>query len=123
MDYTLPVSSFDSLLLKLVNVLELSQRPEGTATHQARQALLQATNDFKDSLARARELADGLPGGELLIQEQDELIDMLQSLKEQKRQQLAAFSQKVFVTSKAGDSKMDLDSTASTPFLRGESVV
>ncbi|KZT22089.1 hypothetical protein NEOLEDRAFT_1072219 [Neolentinus lepideus HHB14362 ss-1] len=116
-EYTLPVSAFESLLLKLLNVLELSQRLEGTSTHQAKQALLQATNEFKDGLARARELADGLPGGELLIQEQDELISMLEQLKEQKRQQLAAFSEKVFSTSRVGDMKTDLDSTASTPFF------
>lgn len=38
----LPTSLYESLLLKLVTVLELTQRPEGTVTPQAKQALLQA---------------------------------------------------------------------------------
>ncbi|TFK57705.1 hypothetical protein OE88DRAFT_1620038 [Heliocybe sulcata] len=84
-EYALPVAAFESLILKLLNVLEMTQRPEGTSTHQAKQTLLQATNEFKESLSHAKELAHGLPGGELLIQEQDELINMLEQLKERKR--------------------------------------
>jgi hypothetical protein len=38
----LPTTLCESLLLKLVTVLELTQRPEGTVTPQAKQTLLQA---------------------------------------------------------------------------------
>jgi hypothetical protein len=40
--YALPTALFEGLLLKLVTVIELTQRPEGTVTPQAKQALLQA---------------------------------------------------------------------------------
>lgn len=39
---SLPVSLFDSLLVKLVAVLKLTQEPEGVVTTQAKQRLLQA---------------------------------------------------------------------------------
>lgn len=38
----LPAALFESLLLKLVAVLELTQKPEGTVTPQAKQAVLHA---------------------------------------------------------------------------------
>lgn len=43
------------------------------------------TNDFKASLSRAKGLANALPGGELLIEEQDEVIAMLERLRDKKR--------------------------------------
>jgi hypothetical protein len=43
------------------------------------------TNDFKNALSRAKELAASLPGGELRIGEQDEIIEMLETLKNRKR--------------------------------------
>jgi hypothetical protein len=39
---TIPNSLYESLLLKLVTVLDLTQNPEGSVTHQGRQMLLQA---------------------------------------------------------------------------------
>ena len=38
----LPTSLYSSLLLKLVTVLELTQKSEGTVTPQAKQAILHA---------------------------------------------------------------------------------
>jgi hypothetical protein len=35
---------YESLLLKLVLVMELAQKPEGTASPQAKQALLEAVS-------------------------------------------------------------------------------
>jgi hypothetical protein len=43
------------------------------------------TNNFKNALTQARELAIDLPGGEMLIEEQDAVIDMLESLRNRKR--------------------------------------
>jgi hypothetical protein len=43
----LPTALFEGLLLKLVTVLELTRRPEGTATPQAKQALLQAVRTIQ----------------------------------------------------------------------------
>lgn len=43
------------------------------------------TTDFKDALNRAKEIANSLPGGELLIEEQEEVIAMLERLRDKKR--------------------------------------
>jgi hypothetical protein len=43
------------------------------------------TNSFKNALTQARELAIDLPGGEMLIEEQDHVIDMLERLRNRKR--------------------------------------
>ena len=43
------------------------------------------TNDFKNSINQAKELALGLPGGEMLIEDQDEVIAMLEELRVRKR--------------------------------------
>jgi hypothetical protein len=40
---------------------------------------------FREALNRARSLAHALPGGELLIEEQDEVIAMLERVREKKR--------------------------------------
>ncbi|KAF7330978.1 Mediator of RNA polymerase II transcription subunit 9 [Mycena venus] len=114
----LPAALFESLLLKLVAVLELTQRPEGTVTPQAKQAVLHATNEFKSALNQAKELATNLPGGELLIEDQTEVIEMLTELRDRKRQQLAEFATRTLVASStfSADYRMEIDSMASTPF-------
>ncbi|KAK0444916.1 uncharacterized protein EV420DRAFT_1484510 [Desarmillaria tabescens] len=108
----LPSSLYQSLITKLVVVLDLVQQSEGITTPQAKQALLHATNDFRNAVANARRLALDLPGGELLVREQDEVIRMLTQLRNGKRRQLHQFS--TFVMA-AEDDSMDLDSAASTP--------
>lgn len=40
------------------------------------------TNDFKNALQRAKDLANGLPGGELVVEEQEEIIAMLERIRE-----------------------------------------
>ncbi|KAK0440397.1 uncharacterized protein EV420DRAFT_1279205 [Desarmillaria tabescens] len=113
----LPTSLYEGLLAKLVRILELTQKPEGTATPQAKQALLHATNDFKNSIAQAKDLAAELPGGELRIDEQDEVIEMLTQLRDRKsRQQLEQFSaQTLELSSSSAEMSMEVDSMASTP--------
>ncbi|KAJ7499634.1 hypothetical protein FB451DRAFT_1385322 [Mycena latifolia] len=114
----LPAVLFESLLLKLAAVLELTQRPEGTVTPQAKQAVLHATNEFKSALAQAKELSAGLPGGELLLEDQAEVIEMLTELRDRKRQQLAEFSARAVAAASAAGAgeRMEVDSMASTPF-------
>jgi len=121
MSKDLPISSFDVLLQKLVAVLELSSSG-GELSPQARQALLQATNDLKEALNQAKSLINALPGGELCLDEQDEVIGMLERLKGTKKAQLEQLSQYVSSASAsdspstdAKDIAMEIDSTASTP--------
>ncbi|KAJ7062876.1 hypothetical protein C8F01DRAFT_986003 [Mycena amicta] len=116
---TLPVALFDSLLLKLITVLELIQGPEGTVTPQARQAVLNATNEFRTALNQAKELATNLPGGDLRIEEQQDVIEMLTELRDRKRRQLMEFASRSTAApiSSAAHNRMDVDSVASTPFV------
>ena len=114
---TLPTELYSSLLLKIVTVLELTQSPEGTATLQAKQAILQATNDFKNAINQAKEAATNLPGGEMLVGEQEDVIAMLEKLRDRKSEKLAQFASLPLVaTSQSTDNKMEIDSTASTPY-------
>ncbi|KAL0578842.1 hypothetical protein V5O48_003166 [Marasmius crinis-equi] len=117
----LPTTLFQSLLSKLATILELTQTPDGTSTPQGREAIRQATDDFRRSLANAKSLAGGLPGGELLIEDQDDVIDMLVTLRDRKREQLADFSNRASAASSTAresiaELKMEVDSMASTPF-------
>ncbi|KAH9945578.1 hypothetical protein B0H21DRAFT_426862 [Amylocystis lapponica] len=115
-------SLYESLLLKMVAVLELTQQSEVALSPQLKQALVQSTNDFKESMRQAREAATTLPGGELSVAEQDEVIAMLERLKARKASQLAAFADSVDAISAAAHAaraedgvRMEVDSTASTP--------
>jgi len=127
---TLPSSAFESLLPKLLAILQVTQRPEGTSNVRNKQDLLQAIQAFREALNHARSLASALPGGDLHIEEQDEVIAMLVRLREKKRLQLREFSDKVIDTKAAGyavpqyaggsnaartNAQMEVDSNASTP--------
>ncbi|TFK43103.1 hypothetical protein BDQ12DRAFT_674399 [Crucibulum laeve] len=114
---SIPVGLYESLLEKLVAVLRLTQQPDGVQTPQAKQALLMATNDFRSTLAQAKDVAVNLAGGELMIEDQDDVINMLETLKNRKRAQLAQFSARTLAsTSSSADTRMEIDSMASTPF-------
>lgn len=149
-------SLYESLSLKLANVIELAIQDQGSGlTPQLKQALVRSvrttfqpidsvssillqTREFKDGLREANEYAATLPGGEMSVEEQDEVILMLEKLKERKkyaiipriqsisltspvqRKQLAEFADRVGKISTAKpdykmDYKMEVDSTASTP--------
>ncbi|KAG5336759.1 hypothetical protein C0989_011875 [Termitomyces sp. Mn162] len=76
------------------------------------------TNDFKNTINQAKEFAGGLAGGEMLIEDQDEVIAMLEELRDRKRDQLAQFASQVLVSGgelTAQEAKMEVDSMASTP--------
>ncbi|KAJ2911477.1 hypothetical protein MD484_g8936, partial [Candolleomyces efflorescens] len=114
---TLPSELYESLLLKLVAVLEITRDNEGVTTPQAKQKLLQATNDFRNALAHAKELALNIPGGEFTVEEQDDVIRMLEALRDRKRARLLQFSsQDVKSSHTRNDVKIEIDSMASTPF-------
>lgn len=105
-----PEGLFESIVPKLIAVLEHTQRSDSPVTPQAKQALLQAvrppvrptgpvssssstltrhppaqTTDFKTTLAHAKDYAARLPGGETNLDEQNELIAMLEDLREHKK--------------------------------------
>ncbi|KAH9836621.1 uncharacterized protein C8Q71DRAFT_857842 [Rhodofomes roseus] len=108
---------YESLLPKLVAILEVTQQAaDSPPTQQVKQALVHVTNDFKETLRQAKDMASTLPGGELSVEEQGEVIAMLEKLKERKQQQLAKFSADVDAITKATTQmRMEVDSTASTP--------
>ncbi|KAI0271700.1 hypothetical protein BC834DRAFT_967140 [Gloeopeniophorella convolvens] len=123
---TLPAAAFETLLPKLLAVVEITQRSEGTSSVQNKQDLLQAIQTFRESLAHAREIAQALPGGELLVEEQDEVIAMLERLRAKKRQQLREFAERAIDTQghvgapyvgagAQSSARMEVDSNASTP--------
>ncbi|KIJ21279.1 hypothetical protein PAXINDRAFT_31403, partial [Paxillus involutus ATCC 200175] len=114
----IPAPLFAAIIPKLISVLEHTQRLGGAVTPQAKQTLLQATNDFKSALAQAKDYASALPGGELNFRDQDELIAMLEKLRDHRRQELVLFAQRVasIPNTSAQVSEMEIDSTASTPF-------
>ncbi|KAF9556335.1 hypothetical protein CPC08DRAFT_765321 [Agrocybe pediades] len=113
----LPVALYESLLPKLVKILELTQQQElnGPSAVQAKQNLFLATNDFKNAIAQAKDFALNLPGGEMLIEEQDEVIAMLERLKARKMAQLTAFTSKKVISNSYAQDGMEVDSLASTP--------
>ncbi|KAF8592027.1 hypothetical protein K439DRAFT_1626531 [Ramaria rubella] len=86
------MASFNALLPALVGVLETSQQHDGLAS---KQTLLNSTNGFKDILTKAKQLATSLPGGDMSLSDQDEVIYMLEKLRDHKRAQLALFSQQI----------------------------
>ncbi|KAG9310339.1 hypothetical protein JVU11DRAFT_9470 [Chiua virens] len=80
-DAAVPTRLFASIIPNLIIVLEHTQSAQGVVTPQTKQALLQATNDFKNTLAQAKDYGAALPGGDLNFQEQNELILMLEKLR------------------------------------------
>ena len=99
-----PISLYEELLPKVVDVLELTQQTEGLTNQQAKQKLLHAvssfsfsssthfveynqTNTFRYAISQAKDIAVKLPGGELTIEQQDGVIKLLESLRERKRYQ------------------------------------
>jgi len=92
--------AFSSLLPALAEVLDTSQRQDEPVS---KQALLNTTNEFKDTLARARHVATTLPGGDMSLADQDEIIQMLEKLREYKKAQLQYFAQMASTNSKPSE--------------------
>ncbi|THH05561.1 hypothetical protein EW145_g4702 [Phellinidium pouzarii] len=109
---------FESLLKRLAHALEVTQNSDSTLNPQTRQAIFQATTSLNDGLARAKDIANTLPGGEMLIEEQNDVIAMLERLRDLKQAQLAQFSERVLATAGASaeqQARIEVDSTASSP--------
>jgi len=83
------MAPYSSLLLTLVSVLETSQTQDGLVS---KQALLNSTNELKETLANAKKAATNLPGGDMSLADQDEVIKMLEQLRDYKTSQLKDFA-------------------------------
>ncbi|KAI6043777.1 hypothetical protein EDC04DRAFT_2890462 [Pisolithus marmoratus] len=109
-------SPCEQIIPKLIAVLEHTQMSGSNPTPQTTQGLLQATNEYKNTLLQAKKYAATLPGGELNVADQEELIAMLERLRDHKKQQLADFSERVSsMLRTARSDRVEIDSTASTP--------
>ncbi|KAH8086591.1 hypothetical protein BXZ70DRAFT_1011683 [Cristinia sonorae] len=106
-----------SLVEKFAAVVEIIYTQHNAPqTPQSRQNLLKVVNEFKEDVARAQEAAHSLHGGHLTAAEQDDIINMLSDIKEQKRKALESLLAHIDLPLPAVDtSNMELDSTASTP--------
>ncbi|KAI0346363.1 hypothetical protein BDW22DRAFT_1425853 [Trametopsis cervina] len=110
---------YEGLLQKLATALEVLDEsivssPPSTET---KRKLVQATNAFKEDVARAKDLAHDLPGAELSSVEQEDIIVTLETLKVRKKAILSKFADEMNKKPEPiGDIlSMDVDSTASTP--------
>ncbi|KAF8321763.1 hypothetical protein DL93DRAFT_2032265, partial [Clavulina sp. PMI_390] len=77
---TLPTDVFERLLPALVDVVSAINNEDQTVL-----AHKQATEIFRQRVATAREVVENIPGGEMSIRDQDEVIAMLKALRDQKR--------------------------------------
>ncbi|KAG9101603.1 hypothetical protein FS749_005483 [Ceratobasidium sp. UAMH 11750] len=91
MSYALSQSTFESLLPSIVGILQSTQ-PQGPASPAQRQEIAKATMALRSQLANARDLVDALPGGEMLLEHQHEVIAMLTEMRDARRAQLARLS-------------------------------
>ncbi|TCD68606.1 hypothetical protein EIP91_010397 [Steccherinum ochraceum] len=109
-------ASFETLVEKFASVVELiySQYNQ-PSTPQTRQDLLRVINEFKDDVARAQEAAHALHGGHLTSEEQDDIIQMLMDIKEQKKKALESLLARIDLPPPVDTTTMEIDSTASTP--------
>ncbi|CAE6439204.1 unnamed protein product [Rhizoctonia solani] len=82
-------STFESLLPSVVQIIQSTQPQSSAQTHQQQQDIAKATMALRTQLATARDQIDALPGGEMLIKDQQEVIHMLQEMRSQRRAQLA----------------------------------
>ncbi|KZV92125.1 hypothetical protein EXIGLDRAFT_836699 [Exidia glandulosa HHB12029] len=107
LNFTLPTAAFDQILPAIIETLELAQQPDVVQNQERRQALVQSTNQLKEKLAKAKDIARALPGGELGIPEQDALILLLERIRDHKRHLLATFAATPVTTSQ--DDPMNLN--------------
>ena len=103
----IPTALYEGILGKVVEILDLIHKGDGASTHQSKQAIRNAVrepfprlqapesylsksislqaNDLKESLNEAKGIASDLPGGEMCIEDQDEVLDMLSRARNRKR--------------------------------------
>ncbi|KIO26798.1 hypothetical protein M407DRAFT_243604 [Tulasnella calospora MUT 4182] len=109
---SLPISAFESLQPALIKVLKAVHDAGDSDEVQHRLAIATATNELKERIVEAKTLIDALPGGEMLIEHQDEVIKALEQLKAQKTEHLIKFTSLGTAKSEltAGSTPMQQDS-------------
>ncbi|KAG9013100.1 hypothetical protein FRB94_003934 [Tulasnella sp. JGI-2019a] len=85
---SLPVDTFEGLLPALTNILKVVYDAGDSEESKHKLAITAATDELKEKLARAKELVENLPGGEMLLEDQDEAIAALERLRDQRRRVL-----------------------------------
>ncbi|KAI0078503.1 hypothetical protein K474DRAFT_904153 [Panus rudis PR-1116 ss-1] len=82
-----------------------------------RQTLIATINEYKESLSQARRLASDLPGGDITVEEQEDVIKLLEGLISERRSALNTRLQSLACPQerKADSPGFNIDSTASTP--------
>ncbi|CAE6413193.1 unnamed protein product [Rhizoctonia solani] len=84
--HTFNQSTFESLLPTVVQIIQSTQPQSATQTHQQQQDIAKATMALRTQLSIARDQVDALPGGEMLLKDQQEVIQMLKEMRSQRRQ-------------------------------------
>ncbi|CAL1696743.1 unnamed protein product [Somion occarium] len=107
---------YEGLLPKLTAIIALLCESDISSSPQNRQALIKVISEFKDGIAQAKNAATNLAGGQLTIEEQDGIIEMLETMKNTQHALLQASLQDITSSPSTGPGDMQVDSTASTPF-------
>ncbi|KAF8607593.1 hypothetical protein BDV93DRAFT_273277 [Ceratobasidium sp. AG-I] len=93
---SLSQATFQSLLPSIVAILQATQPPavphNAAGLHAQRQEIAKATMALRGQVADARDIVDALPGGEMLLEHQQEVITMLIQMRDARRTQLARLS-------------------------------
>jgi len=87
--HPLPTPAINGLVPALLRVYALAHDPSSApVTATSTKELKDATEGFKTRLNVARTLIEKLPGGDLTSKEQDEIIKMLEDMRDYKRTQI-----------------------------------
>jgi len=89
---SLPSEAFEDLLPAVIDVLKTVYDAGDSDEPKRKLAIAAATDDLKRKLARARELVENLPGGKMLVRDQDQAIKALEGYKQQRRSLLLKFA-------------------------------
>ncbi|KAG9005863.1 hypothetical protein FRB93_009261 [Tulasnella sp. JGI-2019a] len=89
---SLPVDTFEGLLPALTNILKVVYDAGDSEESKHKLAITAATDELKEKLARAKELVENLPGGEMSLEDQDEAIAALERLRDQRRAHILTFA-------------------------------
>ncbi|KAI0781837.1 hypothetical protein C8Q75DRAFT_812165 [Abortiporus biennis] len=107
----------EHLVLKFANIIDLICTRGAQNDPQLKHVLVKEINDFKEDMNQAKNAANTLPGGDLTMDDQDDVIRMLEQLRNQRRDILVnAIGEMKSSSEEQTDIKdMEIDSTASTP--------
>ncbi|KAI0697018.1 hypothetical protein BC835DRAFT_1413916 [Cytidiella melzeri] len=116
----MPSTVYEGLLQEVAAVLDVvNELTAAQSSTEIRRKLVQTTNALKHDTLVAREGANNLQGGELSIEDQEDIIDTLEKLKARKKATLNKFSDEMTRAPQAvinsESASVEVDSTASTP--------